>query len=175
MADDSLDYQKMTQNALRGVVRTALEVAAKRGLPGEHHFYVAFSTGAPGVVISSRLRERYPEEMTIVLQHQYWGLEVFQDRFQVKLSFNNTPETLVIPFAAVKGFLDPSVQFGLQFATGAASESAPAATPKPAEPEAETPEPETDADADADTPDKTGAAGEAAPAAVVSLDAFRKK
>jgi hypothetical protein len=174
MAEAGLDYQKLTQQALRGVVRSALEIAARQGLPGDHHFFIAFSTGAPGVNISSRLREKYPEEMTIVLQHQYWGLEVFQDRFQVKLSFNNTPETLVIPFAAVKGFLDPSVQFGLQFETGIgagdtsrANASAVVAETTPAAADdagpAEAPE----------SADEDEAAGDTA--AVVSLDAFRKK
>lgn len=183
MAEAKLDYQKLTQQALRGVVRSALEIAAKNGLPGDHHFFVAFSTGAPGVNISSRLREKYPEEMTIVLQHQYWGLEVFQDRFTVKLSFNNTPETLVVPFAAVKGFLDPSVQFGLQFETGAGQketasedlatsdetpESDTKATGGPEDAESMAAKTESAADTDDDGED-------AGSAAVVSLDAFRKK
>lgn len=108
-------YDLLAQQALRGVVRSALEHAAHDGLPGDHHFYIAFSTLAPGVQVSERLRERYAEEMTIVLQHQFYGLEVTPDRFTVQLHFNNVPETLVVPFSAVKGFYDPSVQFGLQF------------------------------------------------------------
>ena len=181
MADEKLDYQKMTQVALRGVIRAALEVAAKDGLTGDHHFFIAFSTGAPGVSISQRLRERYPEEMTIVLQHQFWGLEVSADRFSIKLSFDNIPETLVVPYSAVKGFLDPSVQFGLQFDVGAAPVGDPAAvvgpldaaTPQTSD-EGETADAGTDAEA---PPIDSEASNEDAPAAaqVVSLDAFRKK
>ncbi len=115
MSEDLMRYDLLTQQALRGVVRSALERAARGGLPGDHHFYIAFSTLAPGVQVSHRLRERYAEEMTIVLQHQFYGLEVTPDRFTVQLHFNNVPETLVVPFSAVKGFYDPSVQFGLQF------------------------------------------------------------
>jgi hypothetical protein len=115
MSEDLMRYDLLAQQALRGVVRAALENVARDGLPGDHHFYIAFSTRAPGVQISHRLRERYAEEMTIVLQHQFYGLEVGPERFTVQLHFNNVPETLVVPFAAVKGFYDPSVQFGLQF------------------------------------------------------------
>jgi len=180
MADEILDYQKMTQDALRDVVRRSLVIASRDGLPGEHHFFIAFSTGAPGVNISSRLRERHPEEMTIVLQHQFWGLEVTQDKFTIKLSFNNTPETLVVPFLAIKGFLDPSVQFGLQFDIGppkaeevgnaATALAAPAETAEPATPAGQSAVPgsDTEDDQDADPADTEAAQ-------VVSLDAFRKK
>ena len=108
-------YDLMAQEALRGVVRASLERIAQSGLPGEHHFYIAFDTLAPGVRMSDRLRGQYEEEMTIVLQHQFWNLEVGKERFSVELNFNNVPEKLVVPFAAIKGFFDPSVQFGLQF------------------------------------------------------------
>ena len=97
------------------MVRKVLVDAAKNGLPGEHHFYIAFDTQAPGVRISSRLHEQYPQEMTIVLQHQFWDLTVDNDGFEVGLSFGGIPERLSVPFDAIKGFFDPSVQFGLQF------------------------------------------------------------
>lgn len=115
MAEDKIRYDVLTQDALRGVVRAVLQQIAKTGLPGDHHLYVAFETRGKGVSVSDRLKEQYPEEMTIVLQHQFWDLEVYQDRFEVKLSFNNIPERLVVPLSAVKAFYDPSVQFGLQF------------------------------------------------------------
>lgn len=127
MAEDYIRYDVMTQDALRGVVRSVLEQIAKSGLPGEHHLYIAFDTHGTGVSVSDRLRDQYPDEMTIVLQHQFWDLEVSQDRFEVKLSFNNVPERLVVPFAEVKAFYDPSVQFGLQFGGHGAANDADAA------------------------------------------------
>lgn len=124
MADDQIGYDVLTQEALRGVIRSVLEMVGKTGLPGEHHLYIAFDTQAEGVSISKRLKEQYPEEMTIVLQYQFWDLEITEERFEVKLSFNNVPERLVIPFPAVKAFFDPSVQFGLQFGSqGAANDT----------------------------------------------------
>ena len=110
-----IDYEALAQDALRKIVRAVLVRVAKSGLPGEHHFYISFSTSAPGVSISPRLREKYPDEMTIVLQHRFWDLKVSDDRFEVKLTFDAVPETLVIPFAAIKVFFDPSVPYGLQF------------------------------------------------------------
>jgi len=115
MADDEIRYDLLTQDALRGVVRQVLARVQREGLPGEHHLYIAFDTGADGVSVSKRLKEQYPEEMTIVLQYQFWDLQVSNDRFEVKLSFSNVPERLVVPFSAVKAFYDPSAQFGLQF------------------------------------------------------------
>lgn len=115
MGEDRIRYDVLAQDALRGVIRSVLARVAKSGLPGDHHFYIAFDTRADGVSISKRLRDQYPEEMTIVLQYQFWDLEVSEERFEVKLSFNNIPERLVVPFAAVRAFFDPSVQFGLQF------------------------------------------------------------
>jgi len=108
------DYEHMVQSALRGVVRSVLDDVSKHGLLGNHHFYIAFRTDYPGVIVPDHLRERYPEEITIVLQHQYWNLRVHEEHFEVQLSFNKKPETLFIPFAALSGFMDPSVQFGLQ-------------------------------------------------------------
>jgi hypothetical protein len=110
-----IDYEALAQDALRQIVRAVLVRVAKSGLPGQHHFYISFSTSAPGVSISPRLRERYPDEMTIVLQHRFWDLIVGEDRFEVKLTFDAIPETLVVPFAAIKVFFDPSVPYGLQF------------------------------------------------------------
>jgi hypothetical protein len=105
----------LAQDALRGIVRTVLLQVAKSGLPGQHHFYIAFNTNAPGVTLSPRLKERYPEEMTIVLQHRFRDLLVNDKRFEVGLSFDGIPERLVIPFGAIKVFFDPSVPYGLQF------------------------------------------------------------
>ncbi len=115
MAEDLIRYDIIVQDALRGAVRKILAEIARTGLPGDHHFYISLSTTAPGVRISSRLRERYPDEMTIVLQHQFWDLAVHEHAFEVGLSFNGVPERLLVPFAAIKGFFDPSVQFALEF------------------------------------------------------------
>lgn len=115
MARDTLQYDKMVESALRGVVRQALIYISKNGLPGNHHFYITFRTDHPGVDISDALRGQYPNDMTVVLQHQYWGLEVNDDHFVVNLSFSNMPERLQVPYAALMSFVDPSVKFGLQF------------------------------------------------------------
>ena len=114
-AEPTIDYEALAQDALRGVVRTVLVQAAKTGLPGEHHFYISFDTGASGVVLSKRLKDKYPSEMTIVLQHRYWDLSVSDSGFEVKLTFDGIPERLVVPFAAIRVFFDPSVRYGLQF------------------------------------------------------------
>ncbi len=112
---DHIRYDLLTQQALRGVVRNVLTETAKKGLPGDHHFYISFDTRADGVKLSQRLRAQYPEEMTIILQHQFWDLAVTDDAFEVGLSFGGVPEKLTVPFEAINGFFDPSVQFGLQF------------------------------------------------------------
>jgi len=117
MTKDLLRYDLLVQEALKGVVRKVLTDAGKDGLPGEHHFYVSFRTDFPGVRLSSRLREKYPQEMTIVLQHQFWDLIVTDHSFEVGLSFSGVPERLLITFDALTGFFDPSVQFGLKFET----------------------------------------------------------
>jgi uncharacterized protein len=114
-AEPTIDYEALAQDALRGVVRTVLVQAAKTGLPGEHHFYISFDTGASGVVLSKRLKDKYPSEMTIVLQHRFWDLSVSDSGFEVKLTFDGIPERLVVPFAAIRVFFDPSVRYGLQF------------------------------------------------------------
>jgi uncharacterized protein len=173
VSGDPLNYQSLTEEALRGVVRQALTVAAGRGLPGQHHFYLTFRTTHPGVQIADHLHERHPEEMTIVLQHQFWGLEVGDKQFAVTLSFNGQHERLVVPFASVTAFVDPSVQFGLQFSVAAAAEpdAAPvAALPAKSAPAAISPPPApVGAPADAEAAED-GDAG----ARVVALDAFRK-
>lgn len=112
---DHIRYDLLTQQALRGVVRNVLTDTAKKGLPGEHHFYISFQTHAEGVRLSDRLRAQYPEEMTIILQYQFWDLVVTEQGFEVGMSFGGIPEKLYVPFTAVTGFFDPSVQFGLQF------------------------------------------------------------
>jgi uncharacterized protein len=178
MAEDLIRYDILAQDALRGVVRKVLSEVARTGLPGEHHFFIGFATQAPGVRISSRLLAQYPEEMTIILQHQFWDLSVTEHAFEVGLSFNNVPERLLVPFTAVKSFLDPSVQFGLQFQIVSAPEAAPAGlpdehaeppTPLPTqvEPAAAAPEP--------DKPSEEPSEEAPADAQVVNLDAFRKK
>jgi hypothetical protein len=119
MSDDVRDslipYDEIVQDALRAVVGRVLRPIEAEGLPGDHHFYITFKTHAPGVDIPRHLTERFPDEMTIVLQNRYWDLKVGDDQFSVGLSFNQTPSTLVIPYAAITAFVDPSVDFGLQF------------------------------------------------------------
>ena len=118
MSEDLLGYNVMVENAMRVVVREALERANKDGLPGKHHFYITFMTNYPGVKIPLYLKERYPEEMTIVIQNQFWNLATSDSEFRVELAFNGKPEKLTIPFAALMTFADPSVNFGLQFHVG---------------------------------------------------------
>jgi uncharacterized protein len=162
MAKSMLRYDKLIEDALRGVVRQVLADAVEDGLPGAHHFYITFRTTHPGVEMSDRLRAQYPEDMTIVIQHQYWGLEVEESRFRVTLSFNRMQERLEIPFSAVTGFADPSVQFGLQFQP--TEDGMPAVAPLAAPEKAAVPAP---IEEPAEKPDDRGQ--------VVTLDAFRKK
>jgi uncharacterized protein len=142
MPKDLIRYDLLVQDALKGVVRKVLADAAKEGLGGDHHFYISFRTDFPGVRLSSRLREKYPQDMTIVLQHQFWDLILTEHSFEVGLSFSGVPERLLVPFDALTGFFDPSVQFGLKFelkedeAKGEGETSAPpaeTARPKPVE------------------------------------------
>jgi uncharacterized protein len=129
MPVDTIRYDLLTQDALRGVIRTVLTTAAAKGLPGDHHFFITFDTRAEGVRMSTRLKASYPEEMTIVLQHQFWDLTIAEEDFEVGLAFNGIPERLHIPLKAVKAFLDPSVQFGLQFTVEPEAGAAKAETP----------------------------------------------
>ncbi len=137
---DLIRYDLLVQDALRGVVRQVLTDVARNGLQGEHHFFITFKTATPGLRLSNRMRERYPDEMTIILQHQFWGLTVTDAGFEVGLSFNNMPERLFVPFASITMFQDPSVTFGLKFDAKDAASPADAAAkpvlaeaPKPAE------------------------------------------
>lgn len=113
------------------MLRRVLMDAAEHGLPGDHHFYITFQSTADGVKLSPRLMAQYPEEMTVILQHQFWDLVVTEDRFEVGLSFGGVPERLVVPFSAIKSFLDPSVQFGLQFETGEPAAETPRSMSRP--------------------------------------------
>ena len=115
MAEDLIRYDVLTQEALRGVIRKVIEEVSIAGLPGEHHFFITFDTNFPGVKLSARMRERYPETMTIVIQHTFWNLKAAENHFEVDLSFNDIRERLRVPYAAVQAFFDPSVKFGLQF------------------------------------------------------------
>lgn len=171
--EDLIRYDVLAQEALRGVVKKVLQEVARTGLPGDHHFYITFDTQYAGVRLSSRMREKYPEEMTIVVQHQFWDLETTDHGFSIGLSFDNVPEALSIPFAAIRGFFDPSVQFGLQFeAVEEQTEEADSdagetgALPSPPEFEKLTSDSEPSADEGSE---------EESSAEVVSLDAFRKK
>ena len=156
MAQDLFDYPQMVEAALRGVMRDALACAAREGLPGDHHFYVSFRTRAPGVAIPEYLLAKYPDEMTIVLQHQFRALEVGDDGFSVNLSFQNRSERLKIPFAAVTTFADPSVNFGLQFGVPEAQPAEAAALPAP-------------------VPGPDAAQPQRPAAEIVTLDKFRKR
>jgi hypothetical protein len=182
---DHIRYDVLARDAMRGVLRRVLEDAAKQGLPGDHHFYITFLTHAEGVKLSPRLLAQYPSEMTIILQHQFWDLVVTEDHFEVGLSFGSIPEKLVVPFSAIKAFLDPSVQFGLQFETSevvvGAAPPAPAAAPAPAPKDKTKSETKTESQPQ----DTAPAAAEDRPhdgehkpsegAEVVRLDRFRKK
>ena len=180
MATDHIRYDVLARDALRGVLRRVLSDAAAHGLPGEHHFFITFVSSADGVKLSPRLLAQYPEEMTIILQHQFWDLVVTEDRFEVGLSFGGIPERLVVPFSAIKSFFDPSVQFALQFEPSEAvaeapAKNLPAAAPAPAGASAPAaavkPEPETATETVAtEEPAKPGEGAE-----VVRLDRFRKK
>jgi hypothetical protein len=191
MAVDHIRYDILVQDALRGAVRRVLMDAAKNGLPGEHHFYISFDTRADGVRLSPRMLAQYPTEMTVVLQHQFWDLVVTESGFEVGVSFGGVPERLAVPFAAIKAFFDPSVQFGLQFeemadaeaseqaGQGAAAAEDPDAARSPAEHKAMTQanvavpvpaNPEGAATTPDAQPDKPAGGGE-----VVRLDRFRKK
>jgi uncharacterized protein len=167
MATDHIRYDVLARDALRGVLRRVLSDAATHGLPGEHHFFITFLSRAEGVKLSPRLLAQYPEEMTIILQHQFWDLVVAEDQFEVGLSFGGVPERLVVPFAAIKSFFDPSVQFGLQFEPSEAAE--PAASKLPTVP------PSPSLPAATSTPSEEEPPRDNEGATVVRFDRFRKK
>ena len=177
MSDSHIDYDTRVQSALRSVVREVLRDTAEYGLQGDHHFYVAFKTQAEGVDIPAHLASRFPDEMTIVIQHKFWGLNVYDDHFEIGLSFNQKPEHLSIPFDAVLGFVDPSVQFALQFHDDdyaslqegvddldALADDEDTMTSRELLQTASAPESNSDSDSDSDNNSK-----------VVTLDAFRRK
>jgi len=187
MATDLIRYDLLVQDALRSVVRKVLADTARAGLIGDHHFKIAFKTQAPGVVVPSAVKSRFPDEMSIILQHEFWDLVVTQDAFEVNLNFSRKPERLVVPFDSITGFTDPSVPFGFKLeprisepaasrapAATAKSESAPPAAPAKTAPAKPPPGP---------APAKSGQRAEkaekpaepASEAKVVSIDAFRKK
>jgi len=171
MSKDWLRYDRMVEDALRGVVRRALIDVSTSGLPGDHHFYLTFRTGEPGVQIAPALKSQYPKEMTIVLQHQFWGLEVNEDGFAVTLSFGGKHERLVVPYRSIVSFADPSVKFGLQFESSAHGEG------EPVEGDSATGRTVTPKDLN-DLPrliEDKAAGGAKSTAQVVALDAFRKK
>lgn len=201
MATDLIRYDVLVQQALRSVVRKVLADATKDGLPGTHHFYISFDTNAPGVKITPRLHDMYPEEMTIVLQHQFWDLIVSDTHFEVSLSFEKIPERLFVPFDAITGFFDPSVKFGLKFEAVTVGEEESAgkdekrkgdsppgengqAEDGTAEPPVQIGRKPRSKDKEAapatpeegeQTPPTDDSAPDGASAEVVSLDAFRKK
>ena len=192
MSEDLIRYDILTQDALRKMIASLLEEVARTGLPGDHHFFITFDTRAKNVQLSPRMKEKYPEEMTIVVQHRFWELEITPEQFQIGLSFDEIPELLKIPFASIKGFYDPSVKFGLQFEVHEEEEIAPAPTLVEVEP---TPKKNEDVELfeegapqrskakkkktakkkkPADAVDEDNSESEKG-ADVVSLDSFRKK
>jgi len=177
MPQDHIRYDILAQDALRGVIRKVLsEVAATGHLPGDHHFFVTFLTTAPGVRISPHLKAKYPEQMTIVIQHQFWDLKVSETQFEIGLSFSDVPERLVVPFSAVRGFYDPSVNFELEFDPANAEEQEEPRGEVTAYPEAVEETPPKSKKRNEKT-DQAVAEGDGAKAGadVVSLDSFRKK
>ena len=173
MAVDHIRYDLLAQEALRGVVQRVLADVAKNGFPGEHHLYITFDTRAAGVRVSPRLRELYPEDMTIVLQHQFWDLIVTEDEFEVGLSFGGIPERLVVPFSAIKSFFDPSVQFGLTFEPAETEAAAATNLPAAPSPAAVAVPPSSASPVAAEPADEPAKPSEGAE--VVRLDRFRKK
>jgi hypothetical protein len=192
MAVDLIRYDLRVQDALRGVVREVLSCAAREGLPGDHHFYISFRTHARGVRLSNRMRDRYPDEMTIVLQHQFWDLSVTEQAFEVGLSFQNIPEMLLIPFESVTRFADPAAGFELQFAVeeelagtktndqgSPRPEAAPAQAQEPSPQLPLFPEPGAPKDRESagrtEAPESEVAAVPAGESKVVSIETFRRK
>ncbi|HYD06232.1 MAG TPA: ClpXP protease specificity-enhancing factor SspB [Reyranella sp.] len=184
--NDRFHYDALVDDALRGVVRRVLRQVAEKGLPGSHHFYISFRSTDPGVTLPDYLRAKYPEEMTIVLQHQYWDLIITEEFFEVTVSFNKQQERIKVPFGALSAFVDPSVRFGLQFdrkdkAAAPADKPAAPATPLPApekRPSLGAPSSQGAGEAKADAaakPAETPAKADDPASKIVKLDSFRKK
>jgi uncharacterized protein len=165
MAEDLIRYDVLAQEALRGLVKRVIAEVVQTGLPGEHHFFITFDTQDSGVRISPRLKAQYPAEMTVVLQHQFWNLTVTDSAFEVGLSFNGVPERLIVPFRSIRSFIDPHAGFALKFDAGTEAAAAP---------EAISAAPPDEARRQAVDANEAGIDSEGK-AAVVSLDAFRKK
>ena len=172
MATDHIRYDLLAQDALRGLVRKVLTDTAKSGLPGEHHFSISFRTDAEGVKLSPRLREQFPQEMTVILQYQFWDLKVTDQAFEVGLSFGGVPEKLSVPFAAIKSFFDPAVQFGLQFETLEAEPEAAETASATAAADLKVAAPETPVE---ETKPQAATGSDRPSGEVVRLDRFRKK
>ena len=184
MATDLIRYDLLVQDALRSVVRKVLADAARHGLAGDHHFNIAFKTQAPGVVAPAAVKQRFPDEMSIILQHEFWDLVVREDAFEVSLNFSRRPERLTVPFDSITGFTDPSVPFGFKLeprVSEQASTPAPVAEEKEAPPRPATakPAPVKPPAQPASAPKSARSAEKSAEPAgetkVVSIDAFRKK
>jgi uncharacterized protein len=185
MATDLIRYDLLVQDALRSVVRKVLSDTARSGLIGEHHFNIAFKTQAAGVVVPAAVKQRFPDEMSIILQHEFWDLVVREDAFEVSLNFSRKPERLTVPFDSITGFTDPSVPFGFKLeprAAQPAASPAPAAgrqqapTPPPAPAKPALPKPPAQATAAAKPAQRAEKPAEPeGEAKVVSIDAFRKK
>ena len=173
MATDHIRYDVLVREALREVLRRVLADAAEHGLPGDHHFFITFVSTADGVKLSPRLLAQYPEEMTVILQHQFWDLTVLEDRFEVGLSFGGIPERLVVPFNSIKSFFDPSVQFGLTFEASDAPTESPAGNLPAIPAKAQVPAASTTAEPAIENPGEPAKPSEGAE--VVRLDRFRKK
>jgi hypothetical protein len=186
--NDRFHYDALVDDALRSVVRRVLTQVADKGLPGSHHFYISFRSTDPGVMLPDYLRAKYPEEMTIVLQHQYWDLIIGPDSFEVTVSFNKQQERIKVPFAALSAFVDPSVRFGLQFdrkdkapASDKTADKVEAATPAPTPlpaPEKRPPlaaPPTGEVKPEPGAPEPAEAKPEDAASKIVKLDSFRKK
>lgn len=178
MNKDPFEYQAWVDRALRGVIPMALEEVARSGLWGNHHFYIGFRSDHPGVSMPGWLRERYPTEITVVVQHEYWDLEVLADRFRITLSFSDMRCPLEVPFAAVQSFADPEAQFGLQFKAEGVEEIALLDLDEGLDDDLGRDVVDLDlADVDMTSPDKseTSTADDEKEGQVVSLDAFRNK
>jgi len=184
MATDLIRYDLLVQDALRSVVRKVLSDTARSGLIGEHHFNIAFKTQAPGVVVPAAVKQRFPDEMSIILQHEFWDLVVREDAFEVSLNFSRKPERLTVPFDSITGFTDPSVPFGFKLEPRAAESASPAPaagrqqalTPPPAPAKPALPRPPAQPAAAAKPVQRAEKPAEPeGEAKVVSIDAFRKK
>ena len=175
MSEDLMDYQALVERAMKGVVRNVLLRVAEDGLPGEHHLYITFQTEHEGVEIADHLIAKYPDEMTIVLQHQFWGLEISENAFEITLSFSGKNERLLIPFDAVVGFADPSVNFGLHFKPAMGDELTDAMDPQYLDPAEDITDHTSDDDSGQPAEDDDQDSGDQKTGEVVALDAFRKK